>query len=174
MSIQSNINQGLSLASLLLSQNPEIKAVGDRRAKERELQRQEKALTTAIESTGSDIAAKEPYGEKLSEVRKKKFELNPTPESFKAYEDATPKRVSTVEADPEDIAKEKYESEQKQQEVDKELQRLKDADKSASEAIEKRNEEIQRSREFAKMITEGVPNLSFNPDEYVPPERKEK
>lgn len=44
----------------------------------------------------------------------------------------------------------------------------------AEEKVATRNEEIQRSRDFAKMITEGVPNLSFNPDEYVPPERKEK
>lgn len=44
----------------------------------------------------------------------------------------------------------------------------------AEEKVAARSEEIQRSREFAKMITEGVPNLSFNPDEYVPPERKEK
>lgn len=44
----------------------------------------------------------------------------------------------------------------------------------AEEKVAARNEEIQRSREFAKMITEGVPNLSFDPNEYVPPERKEK
>lgn len=44
----------------------------------------------------------------------------------------------------------------------------------ANKKVAARNEEIQRSREFAKMITEGVPNLSFNPDEYIPPKKGDK
>lgn len=174
MSVQANINQMLSLAGILASQNPSLQAAVKRKSELSRLNKKEKALRTAIAATGANIAAKEPYGEQLSDVKKKQFELNPTDETFKAYEDITPKRVSETAADPDEIAKERYENEQKQQEVDQELQRLKNADKSASAAVEKRNTEIKKSREFAKMITEGVPNLSFNPSEYVPPERKEK
>lgn len=169
MSVQANINQMLSLAGILASQNPTLQAKVKRRTELSSLSKQEKALRTAIAAIDANIAAKEPYGEQLSEVKKKQFELNPTDESFKAYTDITPKRVATTEATPEEIAQERYESEQKESEVNQYMQ----ADKKASEAVEKRNAEIKKSREFAKMITEGVSNLSFNPNEYVPPERKE-
>lgn len=146
MSIQSNINQGLSLAALLATQNPSLQEIAKKRSEIASLNKQEKAINAAIESTGKDIAAKEPYGEQLTEVKKRQFELDPTAESFKAYKETTPTRVATFEADPEEIARERYESELKQQEVNQYLQMYRNAETKAQETLKTKQEEKRKTR----------------------------
>lgn len=146
MSIQSNINQGLSLAALLATQNPSLQEIAKKRSEIASLNKQEKAINAAIESTGKDIAAKEPYGEQLTEVKKRQFELDPTAESFKAYKETTPTRVATFEADPEEIAQERYESELKEQEVNQYLQMYRNAETKAQETLQTKQEEKRKTR----------------------------
>lgn len=149
MSIQSNINQGLSIASLLISQNPQVQAAAKKRTDIRNLSQQEESINKAIESTGSDIAAKEPYGEALSDIKKKQFELSPSEETFKAYKETTPSRVLTVEASPEEIAQERFEAEQKEAEVNQYLEMYRSAETKAQENLAvKQNEKRNTRRNF--------------------------
>ena len=173
MSIQSNINQTISLASLLVSNNESLQAAARKKRETANLALQEEAVKSAIEATGSDLAAKEPYGEQLTEIKKKQFELNPSAESFAAYKSTMPTKVTEAEADPEEIASEIYESEKAEHEIRSMVDAMHAADKAAIEASKVETERLKRSRDFAKKITEGVPNLSFDPSEYTPPKRKE-
>lgn len=174
MSIQANINQTLSLASLLMGSNEAIQASARKRRELKNLASQEQAIKSAIEVTGSDIAAKESYGEQLTEIKKKQFELDPTKESFQAYKSTLPTTVTEVEAEPEEIAKEIYESEKAENEIRSMVDAMHRADKSAMEASEVEAERLKRSREFAKKITEGVSGLSFDPNYYTPSKRGDK
>lgn len=61
MSIQSSINQTLSLASLLVSQNPEVRAAGEKAAKLRGLEHKKAGLAdtrAALTTRGEEIAKK--------------------------------------------------------------------------------------------------------------------
>lgn len=146
MSIQSNINQGLSLAALLATQNPSLQEIAKKRSEIASLNKQEKAINAAIEATGKDIAAKEPYGEQLTEVKKRQFELDPTAESFKAYKGKKSERVLNTPAQPEDIAQERYEQESKQQEVNQYLQIYRGAETKAQETLKTKQEEKRKTR----------------------------
>lgn len=146
MSIQANINTMLSLAGILASQNPSLQAMAKKRSDIANLNKQEKAINAAIAATGANIAAKEPYGEQLTEVKKKQFELDPTAESFKAYKETEPRRVLTTEAEPEDIARERYESELKEQEVNQYLQMYRNAETKAQETLQTKQEEKRKTR----------------------------
>jgi hypothetical protein len=174
MSIQANINQQLSLAGVLLTQNPAAKAAAERRQERTSLKRQEQAINRAIEATGSDIAAKEPYGEDLAAVKKRQFELDPSDKTWAEYKGTQTRKVAESPADEEEIIQERYEAAASEQAVNDRVSAMLEADRSATDAVSAERARILRSRDFARMITEGVPNLSFNPDEYVPPERKER
>ena len=174
MSIQSNINQTISLASLLVSNNESLQAAARKKRESANLAAQEEAVKSAIEATGPDIAAKAPYGEQLTEIKKKQFELNPSAESFNAYKSTRPTKVAEAEASPEEIASEIYESEKSKQEIRSMVDAMHAADRAAIDASKAETERLKRSRDFAKKITEGVPNLSFDPNEYMSPKRKEQ
>lgn len=171
MSIQANINQQLSLAGVLLTQNPATKAAAERRQERTSLKRQEKAINKAIEATGADIAAKEPYGEDLAAVKKRQFELEPSAKTYADYKGTQTIKVAEIPADEEEIIQERYEAASSEQAINDRVNAMLEADRSAANAITAERARILRSRDFARMITEGVPNLSFNPDEYNPPKK---
>lgn len=93
MSIQANINQGLSLASVLASQNPTLKSMGERNAKIKELERRAKqenkqyqAMKVGLNVPGrtsietlEDIAS---FGESAVKTSKELFELDPTTQRY--------------------------------------------------------------------------------------------
>lgn len=94
MSIQSEVNQGLALTSLIFNQSP-LAAAGRRKG---EAKRMSKATDEYTEARVSAInGANKPYAyklerlaelqEELSSKRKAELELDPTPERAKAYED---------------------------------------------------------------------------------------
>lgn len=174
MSIQANINQQLSLAGVLLTQNPATKAAAERRQEKTSLKRQEQAINRAVEATGSDIAAKEPYGEDLAAVKKRQFELDPSAKTYAEYKSTVPTTVLEAPADEEEIIQERYETASREQAINDRVNAMLQADRSAADAINAEKARILRSRDFARMITEGVPNLSFNPDEYIPPKKGAK
>ena len=188
MSIQSGINQSLSVASMLLTQNPALRAQGEKAAKIQDLNRKEKnikervsALSTQGEHLGYAIkrregvelpreesdaimAQMEAIGTAVDELRdegielaKERANIDPTDKNVKTYVDrlAEKGRVARSKKAVEEIFTKKAE-----------------ADAAAEARVAERRAEVEKSRSFAKMITEGVSGLSFNPDEYEPPERK--
>lgn len=147
MSIQSTINQGISVASLLISQNPAVQSKAKDRAEFRNLTKQEKAINKTIDSLGSDIAAKEPYGEQLADVKKRQFELKPSEETLKVYKDVKPERVAEVPADPEEIARERIEAEEAEEEVNNMVLDARKARRKARQATIDAQEERRAARE---------------------------
>lgn len=108
MNIQSNINQGLSVASMLITMNPIVRAKAEEKKEIKGLEKQEKAL----KSQYKQVAGKVEYGspmditeraddlnlsrftqppdpgraakieDKLQEVKEKQFELKPSSETY--------------------------------------------------------------------------------------------
>lgn len=93
MSIQSNINTALSLASVLASQNPTLRSIGEKNAKIRELEKraeqenkQYQAMKPGLNVPGrtsietlEDIAT---FGESAVKTSKELFELDPTMQRY--------------------------------------------------------------------------------------------
>lgn len=160
MSIQSTINQGISVASLLISQNPAVQSKAKDRAEFRNLTKQEKALNKTIESLGDDLAAKEPYGEQLADVKKRQFELKPSAETLKAYKDVKPERVAETPADPYEIARERIETEEAEEEINSIVRAARKARNATLAAQEER-------RNARAAIMTGVPESYPTPRERI-------
>lgn len=151
MSIQSNINQTISLAGALRGMNP---AVAEK-AHINSLRKQAKAYGKVY----ADIWDKAYAGK--AEVSQE--------ENLKTIEELKPlaeKGLELQTAAYEALPSPKRYEHLKETEKDFEASFIKPI-----EAAEKRKAEIEQSREFAKMITEGV-YTNFNPNTYIPPERK--
>ena len=192
MSIQSSINQTLSLASLLVSQNPEVKAAGEKAAKLRDLSRREKALAEhgegLTESTMSTIRAgmrregTEVPEEEAMKITAKLDALGEAHDAFRAERTAIAKEKASIDPTRESVEAyvsrradelEIKASERKIGEMIEAGKAKREAAKVESDAaLASRKEEVDKSRAFAKMITDGVSGLSFDPDTYEPPERK--
>lgn len=151
--IQSSINQMISLAGLLASQNPALQAASAKKTEIKQLKKKEEAVRSQIENI-ENIAEKEPYGKELTEIKKQQFEVDPSSETYKAWKETEPKRLLEAEEDPEEIAKERFESEQKEKEIQDYLDWFRTADQSAAREQEKR-------REIRRRILEGTP-YQFN------------
>lgn len=149
MSIQSNINQMISLAGLLASQSPALRAKSEQRAAMRNLAKQEDIVKKQI-----DIAQpgdKERYGEELLNIKEKQFETMPTEETYSELIKMRPGQSTTIEESPEDIAQEQIDIETKQ----KAVQEYKDSFKKADNELA---EEQKIRRETRKRILEGTPS----------------
>lgn len=174
MSIQSTFNQGLALVGMLASQSPELKIRAEERAKiaslERKaaLQNQEfQSMSDALNKKGRYAAARrniskeqigqdlEDLGARAVETEEELFELEP---SVKRYMQLGETR-------------DRY---NKISEINQRYAEKKEAVIQASqEAAMARQDEISRSREIARLITEDIPNISFDWRTYEPPSRKE-
>lgn len=150
MAIQANINQMLSLAGLLATQSPTLRAKAETRAKMANLAKQEKAVRTQID-VAEDITDKETYYEDLVDIKKQQFETKPTEETYSELKDIQPKRLMTFEADPEEIAQEIYEEETRVNEIKENVDRFRRADENLKTQQEAR-------RETRKRILEGTPS----------------
>lgn len=154
MSIQANINQGLSLASLLIAQNPTVQA----KAKQRELVSNLSARRQSFEKMRDVSAMKsgelaEKYQTSLAETSKELFEADPSEERLAQYlkdwsgtPEAAEKRAITTQADPEEVAQELFEKEQFKDEVNQYLQMYRQATKKADQSLQVRQEEKRASR----------------------------
>lgn len=94
MSIQSNINQGISLMSLLVSQSP-IADANRERIKEAKIQEQadkdvetyERMADYGMEPTNeAEAAVQLKIAEKGASAHQKQFELNPTTQNYRMYQ----------------------------------------------------------------------------------------
>ena len=148
MSIQSTINQGLSLVSVLASQSPGLRALSEKRAKVRDLAGRESAIREAITTTQAtgDIAGAEPYGEELADIKKQQFELDPTAENYKAYRETKPQRVAETAADPEEVIQETYEKEKEARYIRGRIDAMHEADRRAQEALQAAQETKRNTR----------------------------
>ena len=90
--IQSSINQAISLTALLATQNPEIKAHGEKKQLQKTLKKQEEAKAIEREVLSKQVEPSQERSELLTNVqeelagiKKAQFKLNPTEESFERY-----------------------------------------------------------------------------------------
>lgn len=85
MSIQGNVNQIISLAGLLASQNPAIKSMGEKRAQLDQLNKQEKLLARREAlGQGQDPRLTQQIKQEQFDVASKKYELDPSAETYEA------------------------------------------------------------------------------------------
>lgn len=98
MSIQANINQGLSLASLLITQNPSLKASAEKNTTIKNLEKraeqenkQYQAMKAGLRVPGrtsietlEDIAS---FGESAVKTSKELFELDPTAQRYQSLKE---------------------------------------------------------------------------------------
>ena len=90
MSIQANINQGLSLASFLITQNPKLQEIHQKEEAAKELENQVNVLEKQRETIGKSrtkvsTEVKREVADKLAAIRKQQFENDPTEQTYAAY-----------------------------------------------------------------------------------------
>lgn len=90
--IQANINQMISLAGLLASQSPALRAGAERRALQRDLERKEEARAVEREVLSKTVPPTQERSElltnvqsELADIKKQQFELDPSAESYESY-----------------------------------------------------------------------------------------
>lgn len=183
MSIQSTINQGLTLAGVLASQSPELRAMSERRREAAKFEKRQETYNQALASAAErrkiaesnipegghtltiEEEAEERTLDELDEalevagenLAKERFEFDPTVENYNAIVDF---RRDVHERD---IIRERSDA-----------MRLRNEQSQATleEALRTENERIANSRDIARLITEDIPGLDFDWQSYVPP-RKE-
>ena len=111
-SIQGDINQALGTLGALATFSPQLQEHAEKMSEKRKLKSEEKALNAQIESATSTGKALRPEVEEDIENRsrniaRRKFELNPSEETYSEYAKQLPMRFKE---DPEAIHEERLES----------------------------------------------------------------
>lgn len=110
MSIQSDINQTVGMASALLSINPSVQEAARKRSELRSVDKQLSANTelqkTVVNEGGATSALQNNLEADERQLLEQKFRLNPTAETYKELKKATP---TSIPEDPEEMAREKAE-----------------------------------------------------------------
>lgn len=181
MSIQSTINQGLSVAALLVSQNPEIKAASEKRLKLAELSKREKTQKEAEAS----VAAKREQVENSEEGTREEVEggyiYHPTMKE-QAADRAVEEAEIALQDSAETLAKERFELDPSIENYEafyafRESKHMQDVISERGEAAEfsrrraaelkeknrlaARQAEVEKSRRIASIL-EGVPGLPID------------
>lgn len=170
MSIQSNFNQSLSLVSLLAGMSPTIKAYAERNTKLKSLTIQKKRIE---ESTAKGVG-KVPFKDteagasEITRLSKEIFETSPTEENLSSYLSSLPDKTTAEPATADEIAEgavddviqEELEEEDRKRAYEERKASFRtpreEAERRSVEALETRRAEEAKSRDFAKMVTEGV------------------
>lgn len=97
MSIQSNVNQMLGMASLLATQHPAIREHAAKRQHVRALETKADTLEKALKT--ADVNDTGPLGDELIATRKALFETDPTKWRYDEYTNLKPKHVMTAGED---------------------------------------------------------------------------
>jgi hypothetical protein len=182
MSIQSNVNQMISIAGVLLNTNPTLQARAKAReeAKAKELERKKtlENLTQkkAILKEGIDVAAGEAKPEVGEALLKKygataleQFELDPTKENLADYTSTLPGPSVTFKEEPEKIAQELYEEEEYQREVQDYLNMYRGMSEKATGVLSAKQEEKRKTRRnFLDYIKEEPTSLGGTVGELDP------
>ena len=157
MSIQSNINQAISMAGLLYSQSPAAARKKEEAAEavrqEAERRKAQKAIE-GYERMSEQGAVPETEGERIAQLRiaqsgesayRRAYELNPTDETYSAFQSAT-----------EDVAELRGMTGLPATREQLNAQRQREAEASAAAERQREQERLARSRQFAEMVTAGV------------------
>lgn len=164
MNVQSSINQAISLASLLASQNPAIQAGAEKRAKLKSLGKQEEQISKQLKTieaplSRSEEALYEDLMEQQHEINKEKFQVDPSEEALKDYKmsyGAT--HPISVPGDPEEMAQEMYEieiGEREDPDPSRQAQKIYEARMKADENARMKQEALRETR---RRILEGTPS----------------
>lgn len=98
MSIQSNINQMLSIGAMLASRNPALKARAEAREQEAQLSKESAGLEKQMEIEKKHHQGRSKIGVKTKKeyanVKRKQYERNPTEETYQALKSAENALVS--------------------------------------------------------------------------------
>lgn len=98
MSIQSNINQMLSIGAMLASRNPALKAKAEARAQEAQLLKESAGLEKQMEIEKKHHQGRSQIGIKTkkeyAKVKRKQFVINPNEKTYQAYKIAENALVS--------------------------------------------------------------------------------
>ena len=170
MSIQSNFNQSLGLVSLLAGMNPAIKAHAERNMKLKSLTTQKKRVEESVAKGAAKVPSKDTDAglSEITRLSKEIFETSPTEANLSSYLSSMPKVTNTEPATAEEISEgamdDDIQEELKEEDRKRAYEERKDffrapreaAERRSAEALETRRAEEAKSRDFAKMITEGV------------------
>ena len=171
MSIQSNFNQSLSLVGLLAGMNPAIKAHAERNIKLKSLTTKKKRIEESVAKGAAKVPAKDTEDglSEITRLSKEIFETSPTEENLSSYLSSLPKVVTTIgpataeeiaDGDLDDVIQEELEEEDRKRAYEERKAFFRapreEAERHSVEALETRRAEEAKSRDFAKMITEGV------------------
>lgn len=156
MSIQATINSTLSLASLLATQSPGLKAKAEKRAELKSLGRKEEVLSKAVSESAGDPKIGQELTDKLGEIKKQQFELDPSDKSFQAYRqqhyhttEGQQERATTFREDPQAVAEELYDELQYKREVAANLEAMmkpQEASVKAQDAVIVAQEQKRKTR----------------------------
>jgi predicted component of type VI protein secretion system len=151
MSIQSNLNQAMSIAGLLYNQSAAGQAKAEARKEQRhfeKLGRKEELLTKAMDTASAEgkTHIAEELDPELRAVQKERFSINPTEETLGKLTSRDPETGWVEEASPEEIAQERWETEQKENEVNQYLDMYRQAAQTAQQHLAVRQDEIRNSR----------------------------
>lgn len=107
--IQGNINQALGTLGVLAQLSPQLKEHAENMAEKRKIKNEEKALKEQGEAMASSSSKRpeieEDINNRTRELAKRKFELNPSAETYSEYAKQIPRKLPPE--DPEDIHREK-------------------------------------------------------------------
>ena len=99
MSIQSAVNQTLSIAGLLIGMNPAVKAAAEKQQQISALSRRAGTLEKGLEiaTASGDKNLSQELSEDLSRTKKEQFMKDPTTESYSAYQKVEQQRRMSAE-----------------------------------------------------------------------------
>lgn len=110
MSIQGSVNQTLGTVGVLATFSPQLKEHAEKMAENRKIKKEEKALKEQGEAIASSNSSnrsevEEDINNRRRELARRKFELNPSAETYSEYAKQVPRKLPPD--DPEDIHREK-------------------------------------------------------------------
>ena len=161
MNVQSNINQMLSVAGMLATMNPELRAKAEKRSEIRGLKKQRKTLTQArdVAVEENKYGLGEEYQKNLIDVNRKLFETDPSEETLKSYTTArkdagldqpTPDNpVYDPEFEMQQEALRRYEEQQNEEHIRRMVEGLEKSDPNSTLNIRKRALEAEAKAQEA-------------------------
>lgn len=150
MSIQSNLNQALSVFGVMAQMSPDLK-------KKKELQKlgqYEKSLTKIAATPGSyDVKRRNKLEEKFAEIAEKRADIDPTPENYRELTKADPQPISTSApiTDYDEYLKYQYE-EDPEYRAQVDAMRAQEQERKAAADLQRAQEEKRKSREISDMM----------------------
>lgn len=161
MTVQAGINQSLSLIGFFASQNPALQELQKKRSGLRNLAAKEKNLNKKLSMT--QPMELERLSNILTEgqaIAEEKYNIDPTEKNLAELDAAMGTSVA-------DLHEARREADPAGAKAEDAMTRALEEQQHSQQVLAARNEEVKRSRDIAKMISEGT---SFDASTYTPPE----